>query len=98
MPRQTVGLLRRRMVQETYVVHVGKEANKLEEVEVGFERDSEIIYTEYQCPELDEWSMEILPKLRQQNLATFARECGVSERQLRTLIGGTVAPRRGTTS
>jgi hypothetical protein len=31
--RQTVGLLQRRIVQETYVGHVGKEANKLEEVE-----------------------------------------------------------------
>lgn len=33
--RQTFGLLWRRVVRETVVAHVGKEANRLEEVEAG---------------------------------------------------------------
>ncbi len=61
--RQTVGLLGRRVVQETYVAHVGKEANKLEEVETGLEQDPEAIYTEYHRPDRDEWTTVILPRL-----------------------------------
>jgi hypothetical protein len=71
--RQTVGLLARRVVQETYVAHVGKEANKLEEVEAGLEQDPESIYTEYHRPDRDEWAAVILPALRTQNLVAFAR-------------------------
>jgi hypothetical protein len=78
------------------VAHVGKEANKLEEVEAGLENDPEAIYTEYHRPGRDEWVTVILPELRQQNLARLAGTCGVSERQLRTLAGGKVTPRRST--
>lgn len=90
--RKTVGLLQRRVVQETYVAHVGKEANKLEEVEAGLEHDPEMVYTEYHQPEGDEWTSTVLPMLRKQNLAALSRACNVSERQLRTLVGGRVVP------
>jgi hypothetical protein len=90
--RQTVGLLRRRIVQETYVAHVGKETNKLEEVESGLERDPKVIYTEYHCLGRDEWTTVILPRMRRTNLTALARECRVSERQLRTLVAGKVTP------
>jgi hypothetical protein len=89
--RGTVGLLRR-MVQETYVAHVGKEANKLEAVAAGLEQDPEVIYTEYHRPGRDEWTAVILPQLRQQNLAALAHTCGVSERQLRMLVAGRCRP------
>jgi hypothetical protein len=90
--RQTAGLLRRRVVQETYLAHIGKEANKLEEVEAGLERDAEAIYAEYQRPHRDGGSAVILPLLRQQNLAALARASGVSERQLRSLVAGRCRP------
>jgi hypothetical protein len=90
--RQTVGLLAPRVVQETYVAHVGKEANKLEEVDAGLERDPEVVYTEYHRPDRDEWAAVILPALRTQNLAAFARACGVTERQLRSLVAGRSRP------
>lgn len=94
--RRTVGLLKRRVVQETYVAHVGKEANKLEEVEAGLEQDPEVISTEYHRPDRNEWNAVILPELRQQNLAKLATACGISERQLRTLAKGEVHPHRAT--
>jgi hypothetical protein len=94
--RQTIGLLRRREVQETVVAHVGKEANKLEEVEAGLEHDPETIYTEYRHPERDPWNKLIVPILRQRNLAAIARKTGVSERQLRTLALGRVRPQAST--
>jgi hypothetical protein len=94
--RQTVGLLRRRSVQETYMVHVGKEANKLEEVEAGLEQDAEVIYTEYGHPDRDEWTTVILPTLREENLAAFARACNVSERSLYSLVAGVSRPRKAT--
>lgn len=77
----------RRVVKEMAVAHVGEEANKLEEVEVELEHDPEVIYTEYQHAQRDEWTSTGLPMLRKQNLAALSRACTVSERQLRTLVG-----------
>jgi hypothetical protein len=94
--RGTVGLLRRRVVQETYVAHVGKEANKFEEVEAGLEQNPEVIYTEYRRPDRDEWTVAVLPRLREQNLAAFARACGVHERSLYSLVTGVSRPRKAT--
>lgn len=96
--RQTVGLLWGRAVQEKYLAYVGKEANKLEEVEARLEQDPEVIYTEHRRPERDEWTTVVLPKLRMQNLSALARGCGVSERTLYSLASGASRPRRTTAS
>jgi hypothetical protein len=45
--RTTVGLLQRRPVTAESVRHVGKEPNKLEEVEAGLVHDPDEVYTEY---------------------------------------------------
>lgn len=90
--RRTVGLMRRREVWETYVSHIGKEANKLEELQAGFERNAEVIYTEYHRPGRDEWTAVVLPELKKQNLRAFSVHCRLSERQLRTLVQGKVVP------
>jgi lambda repressor-like predicted transcriptional regulator len=68
----------------------------IDEVEVGLEQDPEVIYTEYQRPDRDEWTAVILPILSQQNLAALARKSGVSERQLRSLVKHDVYPRCAT--
>jgi len=90
--RRTVGLLQRRVVQETYVAHVGKEANKLELVEVGFEHDPEAVLTEYTRPGHDHWNAVLLPLLRDSNLREVAAATGISARQLRTLAKGGARP------
>lgn len=90
--RRTIGLLQRREVRETYVAHVGKEANKLEEVQAGFEQDPEVIYTEYQRPGRNEWSAVIRPRLLKSNLEVIAAKTGLSVRQLRTITRGRAVP------
>lgn len=90
--RRTVGLLSRRKVRETYVTHVGKEANKLEEVQAGFEQDPDVIYTEYHRPQVDRWTAEIVPQLQTSNLQELAAETGLTTRQLQTLAKGVARP------
>jgi len=92
--RRTVGLLQRRVVQETYVAHVGKEANKLELVEIGFEHDPEAVLTEYTRPGHDHWSAVVLPLLRDANLREMSAATGISTRQLRALAKGEARPHR----
>lgn len=48
--KQTVGLLQRRQVKVGYVVHVGKEANKLEQVEAGIVSVEDEVYNVYSDP------------------------------------------------
>lgn len=62
--KQTVGLLQRRHVAIDGLTYVGKESNRLEEVESGTIHSPEEVYTEYIDPRLDEWWTKILPALR----------------------------------
>ena len=90
--RQTVGLLQRRTVKETFIAHVGKEANKLESIEVGFEHDLDAVRTEYPRTGHDHWTAVVLPLLRQADVRTLASETGMSSRQLRNLVAGKARP------
>ena len=65
--RQTVGLLRRRTVRSIpeLTTHVGKESNRLEEVEAGLEHDPDEVWTEYRDPGRDPWGTLVMPVLRQ---------------------------------
>ena len=90
--RQTVGLLQRRTVQERYVIHVGKEANKLEEVEAGHERDPEVLYTQFETPTRDPCLSTFAPLLQQHPLAALASEAGITEGQLRTIVAQKARP------
>jgi hypothetical protein len=63
--KQTVGLLQRRHVTIEWPPRfIGKESNKLEEVEEGSVLDGGDVYTEYPDPQRDEWKMKWLPMLR----------------------------------
>ncbi len=84
------------MVQETYMAHVGKEVNTLEEVEAGLERDPEVIYTEYRDPKRDPWRTQVLPVLRQMPQRELAEATGLSVRRLRDLHTERAQPRRET--
>ncbi len=75
------------------MARVGKEANKLEEVEVGLEHDPETVYTEYRHPERDSWRTQVLPILRQLPQAELAEAAGLSVRRLRDLLSGRAQPR-----
>jgi hypothetical protein len=54
--RRTSGLLQRLWVVPSAITHVGKESNKLEEVQAGLVHDPDEVYTEYRDPaENPEW-------------------------------------------
>lgn len=78
------------------MAHVGKEANKLEEVEAGFEHDPEVIYTEYGHPARDPWRSRVMPALREMPQRELAEVAGLSVRRLRDLLKGRAQPRRET--
>jgi hypothetical protein len=63
--KQTVGLLQRRHVTIEWPPRfIGKESNKLEEVEEQGVSDAADVYTEYPDPRRDEWECKWLPMLR----------------------------------
>jgi hypothetical protein len=90
--RGTVGLLGRRVVRTAYLVHLGKEANKLEAVEAGLQHNSDEVYTAYADPRRDLWRALVLPVLREMPSRDLAEAVGVSERRLRDVLNGRARP------
>ena len=62
--KQTVGLLQRRHIQIDEIAYIGKESNRLEEVEEGSIQDEDEVYTEYVDPRRDQWATKIRPTLQ----------------------------------
>jgi len=94
--RRTLGLLGRREVRETYVSHIGKEANKLEEVQAGFERNAEAVYISYGGRSHGDWEAVIVPILKRMPAKTLASAVGLSERSVKAIRNGHTAPRAHT--
>ncbi len=59
--KQTLGLLQRRHIRIDGFRFIGKESNKLEEVESGLIHDPQSVYTEYPDKRRDEWVTKMLP-------------------------------------
>jgi hypothetical protein len=91
--RGTVGLLQRRHVRLGRLVQVGKESNRLEEVEAGLAHDPDEVWTEFADPKRVPWATEVLPALKRMRLANLAAATGLSERQLRAIRNGRAMPR-----
>jgi hypothetical protein len=62
--KQSIGLLARRQVRIEKLHFIGKESNKLEEVEEQGAPDAGDVYTEYPDPRRDEWENKWLPMLQ----------------------------------
>jgi hypothetical protein len=87
--KQTVGLLQRRHVTIEWPPRfIGKESNKLEEVEEGSVADAGDVYTEYPDPRRDEWATTVLPKLRTMPMQELMQRSGLSHRALQMIRGG----------
>jgi hypothetical protein len=95
--RRARGLLRRRRVSTTpfLITHVGKESNKLEEVEARIEHDPDEVFTEYVDPRRDHWQA-IRTKMADHRLDVLAEASGISVRQLRNLVAGRARPQPAT--
>ena len=75
--KQSVGLLGRRHVQIEKLYFIGKESNKLEEVEEQAISDAADIYnTEYPDTRHDEWVTKILPILREAPASAITAKTG----------------------
>jgi hypothetical protein len=88
----TKGLLSRRHVTPVYVYYVGKETNKLEEVEQGQVRDLGDVQEMFESPKRSAWDAVYRPQLAKANLRELAEESGISERLLRKYRAGTTRP------
>jgi len=92
--KQTVGLLRRRHVQVERIIYIGKESNRLEEIEAGVIHSPESVYTEYPDPSRDEWQTRILPILKKIPIAALMRVSGRCRSMLVRAMAGRSRPRR----
>jgi hypothetical protein len=81
--RSTRGYLPRRSVIATGVVHVGKESNRIEEVEGGLIGDTDEVLVRLDDP-AGEWEHVWLPRLRAIGVRELARRTGISARTLRS--------------
>jgi hypothetical protein len=90
--KSTVGLLQRRHVHIDLVKYIGKESNSLEDVEAGLIHSEHGVYTEYPDPRRDEWTLKILPALKDARLTDLIRETGMSKRALQDLRAGRNRP------
>lgn len=52
---RTVGLLQRRHIRVAALKYIGKESNRLEDVESGLIHAADSVYTQYPDPRHDEW-------------------------------------------
>jgi hypothetical protein len=86
--KQTVGLLQRRHVTIESLSFIGKESNKLEEVEDGSIPDAGDVYAEYPDPRRDEWTTKTLPKLKALAIRERMRRSGLSRRAVQMIRTG----------
>jgi hypothetical protein len=80
--RQTQGLLYRRHVRVGEIVAIGKESNKLEEVDAGLIHSADKVYVTYPDPTRDYWTRDVVPKLQAIPVSVLMRETGLSRRML----------------
>jgi hypothetical protein len=90
--RGTVGLLQRRNVAPSAIVFIGKETNRLEEVQQGLIHDWEDALCFYINPDLDTWRSEVIPALKKIPCAVLAKASGKSERTIRSIRNGHSTP------
>jgi hypothetical protein len=86
--KQSVGLLGRRHVSIDSLVYIGKESNRLEQVEEQSLTDPTAAYTVYPDPRRDEWAAKILPKLKAMPLRELMERTGLPRSTLQAIRAG----------
>jgi hypothetical protein len=76
------------------IIYIGRESNRLEEIEAGVIHSPESVYTEYPDPSRDEWQTRILPVLKKIPTAALVRFSGRSRSMLARTLAGRSRPRR----
>ncbi|MCZ6858071.1 MAG: hypothetical protein O7F70_08740 [Gemmatimonadetes bacterium] len=83
--RTTVGLLYRREVHVGSIVYVGKESNRMEDVEHGVVHDRQDVQDAYTDPRHDEWVTLVVPVLKVVPASVLAQASGLSTRTIKSL-------------
>ncbi|HKW16420.1 MAG TPA: hypothetical protein VJO35_02810 [Terriglobales bacterium] len=91
--KQTIGLLRRRHIRVGQISYIGRESNRLEEVEAGIIHLAQSVYTDYPDPRREEWQTKVLPALRKFPVRVLARLTNISRSTLTRTLAGTSRPR-----
>ena len=82
----TIGKLSRRPVFAMYPIYVGKESNRIEEVEQGTIHDWDEVRTEYHDPKSNPWRTIVVPVLKTMNRREIATRAGISRRHVIRLL------------
>jgi hypothetical protein len=76
------------------IKYIGKESNNLDEVDAGLIHSEENVYTEYPDERRDEWTLKVLPAVKQAPLQLLLRKSGLSRRALLDIRAGRSRPHR----
>ncbi len=86
--RETVGLLRRRHLRVVAVELIGKESNRMEDVQNGLIHDWDEVVESYGLLGSSWWEREILPRLKEVKASELAEAAGVSVRHIKAIRNG----------
>lgn len=90
--KQARGLLKRRPVRATMLTYVGKDSNKVEEVDAGLVHEWDEVRNEYRDSRHDPWQTLVMPVLKEMDASTLAKATGISVRHVRNIQKGDVVP------
>jgi hypothetical protein len=90
--RATVGLLARAHVEAISLVYIGKESNKLDEVEDGIIHDLGEVQNEYADARCDEFTTLVLPVLRRMPVRRIVDESGFNPSTVKRIRAGRQRP------
>jgi hypothetical protein len=90
--KSTIGLLQRRHVHIDLIRYIGKESNRLEEVDAGLIHSEHGVYSEYTDPRRDEWAVKILPALKKIPIVDLVKDTGMSRSALFDVLAGRSRP------
>ncbi len=92
--RATVGLLGRRHVVAGRIRYIGKESNRVDDVDAGLVHDPTEVSTEYVDPRRGLWILDILPRLQAAQTIAIASELGVNVSSVKRWKSGAMTPHR----
>ena len=86
--RSTIGLLSRRAVCGTRILYIGKESNRLEDVDSETVHSWDEVREIHIDPRCEPFRTYVVPILKRLNCAELARAAGVSDRYIKALRNG----------
>jgi len=89
----TAGLLRRRTVQLANLHHIGKEANRLDDIEAGIISSQDEVLTNYSDPTAAFVEL-VIPALESYSTGQLAEHTGLSEREIQRVRAASAVPNR----